>query len=159
MNRQIDSKALKTVVLIILLLLILVPPFYRTVFESLPFESADSAGIEYVDKAFDRALIAFALARATNAIISIIQDSEIDIAPAGIGVTIAIGEALDPINDMIERFSWVMLVSLVSLGIQKLLIEISPWLQAEDFIVTLLFRGCFPEFADIFALNGLLIIR
>ena len=122
-------KTASTVLLVFLLLLILLPPCYRAVFESPPFKQADNTGIEYVDKAFDRALIAFALARATNAIISVIQDSEIDIAPAGVGVTIAIGEALDPINDMIERFSWVMLVSLVSLGIQKLLIDISPWVS------------------------------
>ncbi len=129
MNMRTDSKMVKTGILVVLLLLILIPPLYRGVFESMPFKSADATGIEYVDKAFDRALIAFALARATNAIISVIQDSEIDIAPAGVGVTIAIGEALDPINDMIERFSWVMLVSLVSLGIQKLLIDISPWIS------------------------------
>lgn len=125
------KKVIKSTVLVILVVSILVPALYRPVFDSLPFKSADAAGVSYVDAAFDRALIAFALARATNAIISIIQDSEIDIAPAGVGVTIAIGEALDPINDMIERFSWVMLVSLVSLGIQKLLIEISPWISVK----------------------------
>jgi len=125
-----DKKTIiKTAILVVLILTILIAPFYRAVFESLPFRTADNAGIEYVDEAFDRALIAFALARAANAIISVVQDSEIDIAPAGVGVTIAIGEALDPVNDMIERFSWVMLVSLVSLGIQKLLIDISPWIS------------------------------
>ncbi len=124
-------KIVKTVILVSLIALVLVPPAYRTLFESVPFRAADEAGNAYVDRAFDRALVAFALARATNAIISVIQDSEIDIAPAGIGVTIAIGEALDPVNDMIERFSWVMLVSLVSLGIQKLLIEIAPWISVK----------------------------
>ena len=122
-------KFLKSGILLILVSLLLVPPFYQTVFESRIFKSADELGVEYVDDAFNRALVSFALARTTNAIISVIQDSEIDIAPAGIGVTIAIGEALDPINDMIERFSWVMLVSLVSLGMQKMLIEISPWIS------------------------------
>ncbi len=131
-----DKRVLfKSVILATLILTILIAPFYRAVFESLPFRSADDAGIEYVDEAFDRALIAFALARATNAIISVVQDSEIDIAPAGVGVTIAIGEALDPVNDMIERFSWVMLVSLVSLGIQKLLIDISPWVSVKFFLL------------------------
>lgn len=143
--RLYDKKAIvKTGILILLILIILTPPLYRTIFESNPFRAADDAGIEYVDEAFDRALIAFALARATNAIISVVQDSEIDIAPAGIGVTIAIGEALDPINDMIERFSWVMLVSLVSLGIQKLLIDISPWVSVKFFLLpslTLLLAG------------------
>jgi hypothetical protein len=97
------------------------------VFDSTPFQQADSIGEAYVDEAFSRALIAFALARATNAVISVIQNSEVDISPAGIGITIAAGEILDPINDMIERFSVVMLASLVSLGIQKFLIEVVPW--------------------------------
>jgi hypothetical protein len=125
------NKIVKTAILIVLTLTVLAPPFYRTVYESGPFRAADNAGTEYVDEAFDRALIAFALARATNAIISVVQDSEIDIAPAGVGVTIAIGEALDPVNDMIERFSWVMMVSLISLGIQKLLIDITPWFSVK----------------------------
>ena len=110
-----------------MLIIIFVPPLSKGVLESAPFQQADAVGEAYVDEAFDRALLAFALARATNAVISVIQDSEIDITPAGIGVTIAAGEVLDPINDMIERFSVIMLVSLVSLGIQKFLIAVVPW--------------------------------
>ncbi|PLY03808.1 MAG: hypothetical protein C0623_00205 [Desulfuromonas sp.] len=121
------AKTIKSVIIVVLLLLVLVPPLYLSVFESPLLNSADEIGMRYVDDAFNRALVSFALARTTNAIISVIQDSEINIAPAGVGVTIAVGEALDPVNDMIERFSWVMLVSLVSLGMQKMLIEISPW--------------------------------
>lgn len=117
----------RTALIGVLLLIIFVPPLSSGVLESVPFQQADAVGRDYVDEAFERALIAFALARATNAVISVIQDSEIDISPAGIGVTIAAGEVLDPINDMVERFSVVMLVSLVSLGIQKFLIEIVPW--------------------------------
>ena len=135
MTPQIKKRTVKTVILFALVLTVLVPPVCRAIYESTPFRLADSAGTEYVDAAFNRALVAFALARTTNAIISVVQDSEIDIAPAGIGVTIAIGEALDPINDMIERFSWVMLVSLVSLGIQKLLIDISPWISIKLFLL------------------------
>ena len=131
MLSTLNRKLVKTAFLLILLLLIITPPFYRTVFDSSLLKGADELGISYVDEAFDRALLSFALARASNAIISVIQDSEINIAPAGIGVTIAIGEALDPVNDMIERFSWVMLISLVSLSMQKLLIEISPWFSVQ----------------------------
>ncbi len=122
-----SDRIFQTVLIGILLLIVFVPPLSRGVLESAPFQQADAVGKAYVDEAFDRALIAFALARATNAVISVIQDSEVDIAPAGIGVTIAVGEVLDPINDMIERFSLVMLVSLISLGIQKFLIEVVPW--------------------------------
>jgi len=35
------------------------------------------------------------------------------------------GQILDPINDLIERFSWVVLASGTSLGLQRLLLEIT----------------------------------
>ena len=57
------KKLIKTAILFVLILTILIAPFYRAVFESLPFRTADNAGIEYVDAAFDRALVAFALSR------------------------------------------------------------------------------------------------
>jgi len=127
--KELLVRIVVTVMLGVMLLAVFVPPLERGIFGSKPFTAADSAGQDYVDAAFDRALVAFALARTANAIISVIQGSELDVAPAGIGMTIAVGEALDPLNDMIERFSWVMLLSLVSLGIQKLLLEIVPWLS------------------------------
>lgn len=123
----LSNRIFQTVLIGGLLLIIFMPPLSDGVLGSAPFQHADAVGEEYVDKAFDRALIAFALARATNAVISVIQDSEVDITPAGVGVTIAAGEILDPINDMVERFSMVMLLSLISLGIQKFLIEVVPW--------------------------------
>lgn len=46
-------------------------------------------------------------------------------------MSLALGQALDPINDLVERFSWVMLASLTSLGIQKFLIEISPFVSVQ----------------------------
>ena len=73
-------------------------------------------------------MIAYAAAKGINAVILVIQESELQVEPGGIAVTIAVGEVLDPVNDMIERFSWIMLVSLLSLGIQKALIVIAPWL-------------------------------
>lgn len=138
------NKIFQTLLICLVLLVIFIPTLSRTVFESVPFKQADAIGQSYVDEAFDRALLAFALARATNAIISVIQDSEVDIAPAGVGVTIAVGEVLDPVNDMIERFSMVMLASLVSLGIQKFLIDVVPWFSLKFLLAPalLLFMLC-----------------
>jgi hypothetical protein len=113
--------------LLFLLLAVFLPPLNHSVFQSHLFRAADASGADYVDASFKRALVAFALARTANAIISVIQGSELDVAPAGVGMTIAIGEALDPLNDMVERFSWIMLLSLVSLGVQKILLEMVPW--------------------------------
>ena len=74
-----------------------------------------------------RALVTFGAARSLNGIISVVQETEVALKPAGVGVTLAPGQILDPVNDLIERFSWVMLASAASLGIQRLLLEISLW--------------------------------
>ena len=66
----------------------------------------------------------FAVARSLNGVISVAQGTEVAIEPAGIGINFAPGQILDPINDLIERFSWIMLASSTSLGLQKLLLTI-----------------------------------
>jgi len=71
-----------------------------------------------------RALITAALARGLNGVISVAQGTEIAIQPVGVGITIAAGEILDPLNDLIERFSWLALAASASLGTQMLLTEI-----------------------------------
>jgi len=84
----------------------------------------DSVGREYTDKGFKRALVTFAVARSLNGVISVAQGTEVALQPAGIGINFTPGQILDPINDLIERFSWVMLASSTSLGLQKLLMTI-----------------------------------
>ncbi len=84
----------------------------------------DEIGQEYTDKGFKRALVAFAVARTLNGTISVAQGTEVAIQPAGIGINFAPGQILDPINDLIERFSWIMLASSTSLGMQKVLMTI-----------------------------------
>jgi len=76
---------------------------------------------------FQRALITFALARTLNGVISAVQGTELALQPAGVGVTLTPGQVLDPINDLVERFSWVMLGATVSLGIQQVLLDIGQW--------------------------------
>lgn len=81
----------------------------------------DSSALSLHDESFERAMIAFGLAKGLNAVISLIQSTEVS-AGIGMGITVGIGELLDPFNDMVERFSWAMLFATVSLGIQKLLL-------------------------------------
>jgi hypothetical protein len=76
---------------------------------------------------FQRALITFALARTLNGVISAVQGTELALQPAGVGVTLTPGEVLDPINDLVERFSWIMLGATLSLGIQQVLLDIGQW--------------------------------
>lgn len=85
----------------------------------------DESAMKIHDESFERAMIAFGLAKGLNAIISLIQGTELSITPVGIGLNLSIGEVLDPFNDMVERFSWVMLAASVSLGIQKILLVLS----------------------------------
>ena len=85
----------------------------------------DERAMTLQDEALDRAMIAFGLAKGLNGVISLIQGTEISFAPAGLGLNFSVGEILDPFNDMVERFSWVMLLASVSLGIQKLLLVLS----------------------------------
>ncbi len=80
----------------------------------------DESAMLLHDEAFQRSMVAFGLAKGLNAVISMIQGTELSIAPVGIGLNFSVGEVLDPFNDMVERFSWVMLVSSISLGVQKL---------------------------------------
>ena len=79
----------------------------------------DVKGQELVDKSFTQAVIVFGSAKALNAVISLAQGTELDLP----FLTVAIGEVLDPINDLIEQFSLVMLFSMVSLGIQKIMMN------------------------------------
>ena len=81
----------------------------------------------FYGESFKQVLITFALARTVNAVISVAQDSDLEVHPAGIGMTIGVGEALDPVNDMVERFSWIMVLSATSLGVQRVLLEVSEW--------------------------------
>ena len=89
--------------------------------------AADRGGAAGVEAGFQRALVAFAVARALNGVISVVQGTEVAVQPAGVGVNLAPGQILDPVNDLVERFSWVMLASTTSFGVQRLLLEILAW--------------------------------
>ena len=79
----------------------------------------DDNAKKLVDDSFKQSVIVFGSAKALNAVISMAQGTQINLP----FVTVAVGEILDPINDLVEQFSLVMLVSMVSLGIQKILLN------------------------------------
>ena len=84
----------------------------------------DTKATQLTDNGFKRALVSFASARALNALISVAQETEIAIEPAGVGVTLAPGQILDPLNDLVERFGDLMLGASIAFGVQKLLIAV-----------------------------------
>jgi len=91
------------------------------------FTSVDRYAKADFEMLFQRALVTFALARTLNGLISAVQGTEIALQPAGVGVTLTPGEILDPVNDLVERFSWIMLGATLSLGVQQVLLDIGQW--------------------------------
>lgn len=84
----------------------------------------DPPATAQVEAGLKRALISFAAARALNGVISVAQGTEVSVQPLGVGVTLAPGQLLDPINDLVEQFSNLMLMASVAFGVQKVLIAI-----------------------------------
>lgn len=84
----------------------------------------DHLAEEQAQSGLKRALTTFAAARALNGVISVAQGTELALEPAGVGVTFAPGQILDPVNDLIEQFSTLMLTACVSFGLQSAMVAI-----------------------------------
>ncbi|MCF8079990.1 MAG: hypothetical protein K9K88_11995 [Desulfobacterales bacterium] len=118
MNSSIKRKAIVSVVLAAVLAL-----SATNVLDSFCRNTIDPSGETYLNETLKKALYTYGIARLSNGLISVFQS-----ATVGVGVTVGFGEFLDPFNDLIERFSFVMLLSTASLGVQKVLMEIGSWL-------------------------------
>jgi hypothetical protein len=97
---------------------------FFSVSKSLGTFSFDSYGEQYTEEGFTRSIAAFGIAKGLNGLISVVQGTEVAVEPVGVGVIFTPGQILDPVNDLIERFSWVMLICTTSLGIQSILLNI-----------------------------------
>ncbi len=95
----------------------------------------DQQAEQPLEDSFKRALITFGVVRSIDAIVSFAQGTEFAIEPFGLGVTLTPGEILDPVNDMIERFSWIVLAATTSLGIQLVLVGIGKTFIAQLVVV------------------------
>jgi hypothetical protein len=84
----------------------------------------DRLAQDYTEAGFGRALATFAAARALNAVISVAQSASVSVL-VGAGASVQPGAVLDPIDDLIEQFSTLMLGATLSFGAQRLLIAIS----------------------------------
>lgn len=91
------------------------------------FGPMDKSATQQVDAGLKRALVSYATARALNAVISVVQGTEISIQPVGLGVILTPGQLLEPVNDLIEDFSNLMLAASVAFGVQKVLISIGAY--------------------------------
>ena len=102
----------------------------------------DAPASDRVDAGLKRALASFATARALNAVISVAQGTEVSAQPLGVGVNLAPGQALDPVNDVVEQFANLMLAASVSFGVQKMLIGVGGyWLVSLLLTVAIVARA------------------
>ncbi len=84
----------------------------------------DDATDAYFRTAITKAGLSYATCRVINASVSVIKDSSLHLQPAGVGVSLAVGQVLDPIDDLTERVSDILVTAITSLGVQKLAYEI-----------------------------------
>lgn len=79
----------------------------------------DARGEAWLDATFARTLGALAATRGLDSAISLAQSSEVSFS-FGPGGSLGIGQALDPVNDLVEQYAAVLLTSTTALGVQQL---------------------------------------
>ncbi len=110
--KQFHSHKQNFILALVTMTLFLLTPLYNTFSKN------------YINESLKDSALVYATLRTLNAGVSVIQESSVSVS-VGIGGSIAIGQALDPINDAIERFSELITLSLWTLGAQKALFEVS----------------------------------
>lgn len=115
---KINPAIAKPILLIITALFLFMLPGFK-----LPY--LDKKADTYFSEAMTKAGLAYGVCRLVNASVSVIKESQIQIQPAGLGVSLAAGQVLDPLDDMTERSSDILITAIVSLGIQKIAYELS----------------------------------
>lgn len=95
---------------------------YQISSSKLPY--LDRLAENYFSETTSEAALAYATVRGVNAVVSVLKESQVEFSPAGVGINIAAGQVLDPIDDMTERLSSVIVTAIVSLGLQKLIMEL-----------------------------------
>jgi hypothetical protein len=78
---------------------------------------------KYLDNWTKKSIVTFALAAGINSGLSVIEDTELEVG-IGLGASIALGDIVRPLNDMVARVATVALASAVSLGIQRILMGV-----------------------------------
>jgi len=99
--------------------------FLALLFRFLPLEIPilDQKGDKYFDEAIKKAAVTYGVVRLTNALVSVAKETEVEVL-VGLGITIPVGQLLDPIDDATERLSSVLTVSIAMLGVMKVAKEL-----------------------------------
>ena len=85
--------------------------------------AADERGEAYIESTFARTLAALAATRGLDSAISLAQSSEVSFS-FGPGGSLGIGQALDPVNDLVEQYGSLLLTSTTALGTQRVAMQI-----------------------------------
>jgi hypothetical protein len=97
----------------------------------------DARGNDWLEATFARTLAALAATRGLDSAISLAQSSEVSFS-FGPGGSLGIGQALDPVNDLVEQYSSLLLTSTMALGIQRLGMQLAQSLGWMLFVPVLL---------------------
>lgn len=127
-NKQTATKSIVGILLSIVLFLS----------SGLQIPGLDSTADSYFKDSITKAGVSYGVCRVINATVSVIQQSSVQLEPAGIGLSLAVGQIADPINDMVERLSNILVMSIASLGVQELAYEISITIVPQILAVLLL---------------------
>jgi len=117
MSRIDKNKVVKTIVG----LLVAIVLFFSS---GIKVPGLDSIAESYFQNSIAKAGVSYGVCRIINGTVSVIQQSSVQLEPGGIGMSLAVGQIVDPINDMVERLSDVLVLSITSLGVQEILHEI-----------------------------------
>jgi hypothetical protein len=84
----------------------------------------DARGEAWIERTFARTLGALAATRGLDSAISLAQSSEVSFS-FGPGGSLGIGQALDPVNDLVEQYAALLLTSTTALGVQRLGMQVA----------------------------------
>lgn len=116
---------IKSILIVLVIFCIWIDPVRSISFDNKELKKVDKTCSEFLEQSLERATISYGVCRATNSLVSMLQEIEIGFELGFVG-TLNPFEFLDPLNDLVERFSWVLLLSMISIGIQIFLIEFLP---------------------------------
>ncbi|NVJ91521.1 MAG: hypothetical protein HWE34_07670 [Methylocystaceae bacterium] len=111
---------LKQSVIILAVIALCLTGLFDTLYKLTPLPTFEENAASYLADVRERAAYSYAAARTLNATISLLESVD-----TGVGfVSLKPGQVLEPINDMIEQFSDLVLIALASVGVQEILIAV-----------------------------------
>lgn len=113
------SGNLKQSGLVLAVIILCLSGLFDFLYQVTPLPAFEKQAGDYLADVRERATYAYAAARALNATISLLESVEV-----GAVLSLQPGQVLEPVNDMIEQFSDLILIALASVGVQEILVKV-----------------------------------